>query len=856
MNKKGEYAMKAIRLRTEYLKDPLGIDMTRPRLMWNCDQGVKQTAYRIVTDKWDSGKTASSSMEAVYPLDLSSRERVLWKIRLWDENDQPGEWAEASFETGLLEKNDWRAKWITGNYTPNKKRRYPVDCFRKTFSVNGKIERARLYITACGLYEARLNGERIGGFFMAPGYTDYRRRIQYQTYDVKDMLSEGGQALTVMLADGWYRGSCGAHGLRNQYGTETRLLAQLEITYTDGKRETVVTDGTWDWSSDGPIRQADNKDGEIVDAARAPSYGGKAKETAHPVVPCASNNVPVLEQERFHPVISKAPNGKTLLDFGQNIAGILAFRVNARAGQKLFFRFGEMLDADGNLTQANIQLNYKGYTTPLQRVDFTCKEGLNEYKTRFAVFGFRYAEMEGDAEITPGDVEAVACYSDMEQTGFFASSHDLLNRFVDATVWSAKGNHLDIPTDCPTRERHGWTGDAQIFFETAGILFDFAAFSRKYLRDLFDWQRKDGKLPHIVPDGGADASMRPMNGSVGWADAGILIPYRYWKLFGDESILRQYYDGMAKYARFMERRCGKNMPVFAEHIRLSRENAKYLVNRGQSYGEWAEPADVCAFRWQDFVAPHPEVSTAYTAWVLGMMSEIARALGRAEDAKEFSDTAEGCRRAYRELVAVQPKYTLDTDRQAQLVRPLALDLLDEEQAAFAKKRLIRALEHYGWRLGTGFLSTPLILDVLTDIDIEAAYRLLENEEIPGWLSMPKNGATTVWENWEGPWGKPGVSLGSLNHYSKGAVCEWLFKTMCGIRVSGENRFVISPRPGGSLAHAEAWYRSVYGEVVSGWKKENGKTVYSVTIPANCEAEIVLPLGRRQTVTGGNYQFEE
>ena len=490
---------------------------------------------------------------------------------------------------------------------------------------------------------------------MAPGYTDYRRRVQYQTYDVTGMLRAGDQTLTVQLADGWYRGSCGAHGLRNQYGSETRLLAQLEIAYADGRRDTVVTDASWDWSDDGPIREADNKDGEIVDAARVPSYRGKAKETAHPVVPSASNNVPVLEQEHFRPVISKAPNGKTLLDFGQNIAGILAFRVNAHAGQRLVFRFGEMLDADGNMTQGNIQLTYKGHVTPLQRVDYTCREGLNEYKTRFAVFGFRYAELAGDTAITPDDVEAIACYSDMERTGFFTSSHALLNRFVEATVWSAKGNHLDIPTDCPTRERHGWTGDAQIFFETAGILFDFPAFSRKYLRDLYDWQRKDGKLPHIVPDGGADRSMRPMNGSVGWADAGILIPYRYWKLFGDESILRQYYDGMKKYARFMERRCGKSMPVFAERIRLSRENAKYVVNLGQSYGEWAEPADVCAFRWQDFVAPHPEVSTAYTAWVLGMMSEISEALGCDADAKEFRATAEGCRRAYQELVATQPR---------------------------------------------------------------------------------------------------------------------------------------------------------------------------------------------------------
>jgi alpha-L-rhamnosidase len=847
--------MNAIRLRTEYLVNPIGIDTPHPRFMWNAEVGVTQTAYRIVTEQWDSGKVESSSMQAAYPLMPRSRERVCWKIRLWDETDMPGEWAEAFFETGLMEKNDWHAKWIAGDYTVNKKQRCPADCFRKPFTLSGKISRARLYITACGLYEARIDGEKVGGFFMAPGYTDYRKRVQYQTYDVTDMLGQGNHTLSVELADGWYRGSCGAWGLKNQYGTETKLLAQLEIEYADGKIERIVTDGSWAWSNDGPIRQADNKDGEIIEDFRKPTYSGKAKETSHAVTPSASNNVHVTEHERFHPVISTSPNGKKLLDFGQNIAGILSFRVMARKGQRMVWRFGEMLDAKGNLTQENIQLSRKGITTPLQRIDYTCAEGLNEYKTRFAVFGFRYAELESDLELKPGDVESIAVYSDLEQTGFFTSSHELLNRFVDATVWSAKGNHLDIPTDCPTRERHGWTGDAQIFFETAGMLFDFAAFSRKYLHDVFDWQQENGKLPHIAPDGGADAQMRPMNGSVGWSDVGILMPYRFWKLFGDDTILREHYDGMAKYARFMERRCGKRMPVFAERVKLSKEAARYLVNLGQSYGEWAEPADVCAFRWQDFVAPHPEVSTAYTAYVLGLMSEISQALGRTGDAAEFRAVAEGCTRAYQELVSCG-KYTLDTDRQARLVRPLAFGLLNGEQRGYAKKRLIEALEHYGWRLGTGFLSTPLILDVLADIDIEAAYRLLENEKIPGWLSMPKNSATTVWENWEGPYNTQGSGAGSLNHYSKGAVCEWLFRTMCGIRICGENAFTIAPRPGGSLNSAGARYLSVYGEVKSSWRKDDGRIIYTVSIPANCRAEVVLPQGRRENVLTGSYVFEE
>lgn len=847
--------MNAIRLKTEHLFDPLGIDIQKPRLMWNAEGGAKQKAYEIVTEKWQSGKVESDKMHAQYPLPLASRERVAWKVRLWDESDRPGDWAEATFEMGLLDKADWTAQWITGDYAPSKKERYPVDCFSKVFVLDKPVASARLYATACGLYEARLGGRRVGSFVMAPGYTDYTKRIQYQTYDVKDMLHEGENELTVQLADGWYRGSCGAWGLKNQYGTETKVLLQLEVTFADGSRQVMGTDPSWAWSDDGPIRQADNKDGEIVEAFRTPSYRGRAKVTKHSVTPSASNNVPVTEHETFHPVITTAPNGRKLLDFGQNLAGYVRFSLNARLGQRMVWRFGEMLDEEGNLTQRNIQLSRKGYTTPLQRIDYTCGEGLNEYSTTFAIFGFQYAEVDTDVELDPAAVEAVAVYSDLERTGDFSCSHQLLNQLYEATLWSAKGNHLDIPTDCPTRERHGWTGDAQLFFTTAAYLFDFAPFAKKYLHDVFDWQRKNGRLPHIVPEGGADFYMWTMNGSVGWSDVGVLIPWRYADIYRDNAILAEFYDGMAKYARFMEGRCGKNMPFFAEHVKLSPEAKKYFVNQGQSYGEWAEPADVGGgFRWQDFVAPHPEVSTAYTSYVLGLMAQIAKKLGHEADAEEFQTYSDGCRAAYRELVQTDA-YSLDTDKQARLVRPLYFGLLDAEQTAYAKKRLIEALEHYRWRLGTGFLSTPLILYVLAEIDPQAAYRLLENEEVPGWLSMPKAGATTIWEAWEGPNSREG-GIGSLNHYSKGAVVEWLFTTMCGIRVTGENRFTVKPLPGGSLTYAQASYTSVFGKISSKWEKKDGKITYTVDVPANCEAQIVLPSGRTETVGAGTWTFVE
>ena len=841
--------MKAIRLRTEYLVDPLGIDIQLPRLMWNCADGIKQTAYRIISENWDSGKVQSSSMHAVYPRPLRSRERVNWKIRLWDENDQPGEWSGAFFEMGLLQASDWTAEWITGDYRVNPKMRYPADCFRRRFMVREKVRRARLYITACGLYEAALNGQRAGNFVLAPGHTDYRKRIQLQTYDVTALLQTGENELTVQLADGWYRGSCGAWGLVNQYGTETKFLAQLEYEYENGQRETVISDARWEWSNDGPIRFADNKDGEIIEAWREPSYGGRAKVTACAVLPAASDNVPVTEHETLKPAVITTPSGKTVLDFGQNIAGYIAFHVQAKQGQRVFLRFGEMLDGNGEFTQKNIQCVNKKKTTPLQQIDYRCRGGQNDYKTRFAIFGFQYVLVETDLSWKPEDFTAIAVYSDLETTMTFSSSNELLNRFVASTLWSTKNNSADVPTDCPTRERHGWTGDSQLFCVTAGYLMNYMPFARKHIRDLTDWQRKDGAFPQIAPHGGVDAYMNTMDGSVGWADAGVLIPYRYWKLFGDERFIADNYAAMKRYAQFMMRRCGKQS-LLAKPLKLKGAARKYAVNAGQSYGEWAEPADVFPNKWTNVVLPHPEVSTAYTAYVMGVMEEIAEALHRTEDAALYRRCRKGCTKAYQALVET-PEYSLDTDRQACLVRPLYMHLLNETQTAFARKRLIEALEHYGWRVGTGFLSTPLILDVLTEIDPEAAYRLLENEEMPGWLFMPKAGATTIWESWEGTTAQDGIA--SLNHYSKGAVCEWLFRTMCGIRADGENHFIIAPQPGGHFTFAKAEYDSVYGTVKSGWERDGGATVYTVTIPANCTATVVTG-GKKRHLGAGTYRI--
>lgn len=866
--------MKAINIKTEYLKNPLGIDIENPRIMWNCEGGVTQTAYQIITDEWDSGKVESGSMRAVVPVKFEKGKRVTFKIRLWDENDKEDEFSEENFfEYGI---KNWSAKWITGNYEVDKKgygkekkieksfflsginfvatatkpeaARFPVDYFKKEFGAKKNVKSARLYATACGIYSAYINGKKVS-MPLAPGITDYRKRVQYQTYDVTDLIKEKN-IINIDLADGWYRGSCGAWGLKNQYGCETKILAQLEIQYIDGSTDTVITDSSWLWSNDGPVRFADNKDGEIVDANKKPAYSSRAKETSYTVAPSASNNVPIAEKETFKGKMTTAPSGKKIIDFKQNFAGYVSFKINAKKGQKITLRFGEMLDDNGELTLKNIQCSNKKITTPLQTIKYICKDGLNEYKTNFAIFGFQYMEIDTEIEMSDDWFTAIAVYSDMEETGFFESSNELLNKFVTATKWSTKSNSTDLPTDCPTRERHGWTGDAQLFFNTASYLFDYAAFADKFERDLCDEQKANGCFGQIAPNGGVDFYMKFMDGSAGWSDAGVFIPYRLYKKYNDISYIEKYFDNMKRFTEFKIKTVGKPYPT-ALPTGVGAKYSKYIVNYGQSYGEWAEPTDVIPMKTSDFVSPHPEESTAYMIYLLDVMAEICAILGKSDDKTRYEKLSEKVKIGYQKLVSTK-KFSLDTDRQAKLVRPLYFNLLDTKNTEFAKKRLVKALDNYGWRLGTGFLSTPFILDVLADINIDYAYKLLENEEMPGWLFMPKNGAATIWESWEGTKAQGGIA--SLNHYSKGAVCEWLFRAMCGITVDGENHFVIKPLPGGHFTFASADYKSVFGEVKSGWKKENDKYTYQITIPANCTADIILPNGEKHAVKAGEYSF--
>lgn len=860
--------MKAIHLRTDYLDRPMGLGNTAPRFYWQCENGITQTAYQIIAQRdgtvvWDSGKVSSGQMTHV-PYggpDLQSRDRIVWSVTVWDEDGQPDESTESWFEMGLLNSSDWKGQWISGGYKPKKKVRYPVDCFEKEFSVRGEVTRARLYATARGVYDVTVNGRRIEDFIIAPGMTDYRKRIQYQTYDVTELI-QAQNSIELRLADGWYRGSSAAYGVVNVYGAQTSVIAQLELTYSDGHMETVATGPDWTWSNDGSLSFADLKDGEIYDASKAPSYSGHAMSVPAPKAALvASDNVPVKEHERRGASLLTAKDGARVLDFGQNIAGYLEFTVKGRPGESFTLICGEVLDEDNhvNLRGAQETKPAKGWTqtslikklltnkvsgevafTPLQQISFTCSGNVDHYKTSFAIFGFRYVQVLGDINIDAAAFTAVAVYSDMEQTGNFTCSHEGVNKLVENTRWSMKGNFLDLPTDCPTRERLGWTGDAQIFFDTGAYFMDTSAFFKKWLRDMEDAQYNNGLLPAVLPYQGVEMMYKSTGSSVGWADAVYLIPWRYYKRYGDKALLNRCWPMMKKYGDYLF----SNLGMRDKKEGKANPHNAYTYEKGIHLGEWLEPEE---FRDQVYgtQAKHPEECTAYLYYAMRTLSEIATLMGEKEYSAKCADLAKGAKEAYNALFVRTG--TLDTDRQAKLVRPLALGLLDGEDKAATQERLVKAAENYNYRVGTGFLSTPFILPVLSEAgEVGTAYKMLLNEEKPGWLAEVKAGATTIWENWEGDL--------SQNHYSPGAVCQWLFEGVAGIKPDGERHFTIAPLPGEGLDYVEATYSSLYGPVTCRWERDGERISYTIIVPANTSAEIILPGAEKKTVTAGSYIF--
>ena len=739
----------------------------------------------------------------------------------------------------------WQAEWIDPELPHDTEARQPASCLRRSFSVD-HAGKARLYITCHGLYAAFLNGKRVGSFVLAPGTGDYRQRLTVQCYDVTDLLRTGENQLTVTLGDGWYRGNVGIDGLHNYYGTDLALLCQLEVDGTP----VLCSDGSWEASQQGPVRENDLELGETYDARLEDVsgwHGVTVRDFGFDNL-AVTESVPILEQERFEGRIIRTPNGETVVDFGQNLAGYTALRITARAGQTLTLWHGETLDENGNFTQSNYAPGFRNHWGGIpQKITYICKDGLNEYKPGFTLFGFRYARVETDADLTDARFTAIAVYSQMPQTGFFECGSAEVNQLVRNSLWSMRSNFCDVPTDCPTRERAGWTGDAGLFAPTAVFLADCYPILRKWLGECRLAQHEDGMVENIAPvNDGRDQVSLMLQGSAGWGDACILVPWALYQAYGDETILAENYDMMQRWLSFCEKR--------ARQTRPQNENnpwKDYLVDTGFHFGEWCQPGvDNTEAMKKNAMEGAPEVATAYYYRSASLLARIASVLKKPEDAARYAEIAEKAKKAYRFCCLKDGKIV--SDRQCEYVRPIAFGLLDGEENQAAADTLNRLVVNNGYHLNTGFLSTPDLCRVLAEYGhTDTAYRLLLQEDCPGWLYAVRKGATTIWETWDGV--RPdGTVHDSLNHYSYGAICGWLFNGVCGIRPEA-GKLRIAPTPHPSLGFARGEWRSPAGVIRSEWAYEGNILRFRFAVPV--PAVIALPDGQTFHVQKGEHRYE-
>lgn len=883
-------------LLTENLENPLGIDVRNPSLSWQMQaggqndrplRGVIQSAYQVQVAPsaaqldagqgllWDSGKVESgNSISVTYTgPEVQSRQRYSWRVRAWDQDDQPSEWSEtACWEMGLLDEGEWAADWIEVDWEEDPKEFKPCPYFRRSFSLNEPVRSARLYITAHGLYEAWLNGQRVGDQVFTPGYTPYDLMLQYQVYDVASLLQQGENALGAILGDGWYRGKVYALGNRNVYGSRLGLLALLLIETSSGDRITIASDSFWK-ATTGPILKSDMKDGEIYDArlempgrCEAAFDDGDWKNVRTAPHPknhlVASMGVPVRRKDTFKPSVIKTPKGETVLDFGQNLAGVVWFKVQGPRGTTVRLQHGETLDKDGNFTVANLLMfvpKEGKEPPPFQEVRYTLKgEGIEEYEPRFTVHGFRYVKIDGyPGEPDPADFQSVAIYSDMPPTGTFECSDPLITQLHRNTEWSMKSNFLDLPTDCPQRERAGWTGDAQIFAASASFLMDTRAFFRKWLHELSLEQYPNGMLGNFVPNpyrltrGIGTGLFKKLDGSAGWGDAAVIIPWAVYQAYRDVQVLRRQYRSMKAWVDHLEKTArkvnwSKKLSPRYWLDTAYRTRQALIWDTGYHWGEWLEPgggsvSSLASDMIRRLLFGEPVVATAYFAHAARLLAKTADLLGEKEDAQNYTALAERVKAAYiDEFIGKDGQ--IQPDRQASYVRVLAFDLAPEDLKPAIVENLARLVRAAGNHVGTGFLSTVFLCQVLAENGrLDVAYDLLTQKTIPSWLYAVTRGATTIWETWEGI-KEDGTPQMSLNHYSPGAVINFLHRVVAGITPAepGYRAILIHPQPGGGLTWTKASYRSVYGLIESEWVKEESRMRMNVTIPPNTRAVIVLP----------------
>jgi len=844
-------------LRCEHREDIPCVDSAAPRLGWALAseaRGARQTAYRILVAEreedlvaergtlWDTGRVASArSVDIAYAgRPLPPAGECAWAVRAWDEEGEASAWsAPARFRTALA---GWSADWIARDRAddpgvpapsadmdpdPMVHRTGPNPFLRRDFELAGPLGRATLYATARGVVELELNGTRVGDAVLAPGWTDYRTRIEYAAHDVTALVREGKNALGAILGEGWYAGYLGFDPKRrgSHYGTEPELLCELHVEHADGSRVVIGSDASWR-ASTGPIAYSDALMGERYDARleldgwSEPGYddSGWRPVRTQPhddvaLVPERAQPVRVTEDLRPVGVTQRAP-GVHVVDLGQNMVGWVHLEVEGERGTRVELRFAEMLAPDGSLHLENLRA-----ARPLETY-FLKGGGPERFEPRFTFHGFRYVEVTGLETLSPEAITGRVVHSATPRSGWFECSEELVNQLWRNIDWGQRGNFLSVPTDCPQRdERLGWTADAQVFLGTASLNMDVAAFMTKWGDDLLDAQSPRGAYSDVAP-----RLVAERDGAPAWADAGIIVPWTLHRRYGDRRLLERHWDGMERYMAYLQRH---------------NPDLLWLERRGNDYGDWlAVGADT----------PRDVLATAYWAYDAKLMAEMAGALGRHDRAAHYERLRAGIVAAFNRAYVGEDAF-IEGDTQTAYLLALHMDLLPDDLRARAAERLVQDIERHDGHLTTGFVGVGLLCPVLAAAGYpDVAYRLLLNDTFPSWGYSIRQGATTIWERWDG-WTDHGgfqtARMNSFNHYSLGSVGQWLYEGVAGIRPDparpGYEHVVIEPTPG-AMAFARATYRSVRGPISSDWCQDGEAFRLEVEIPANVTATIRLPAG--------------
>jgi alpha-L-rhamnosidase len=845
----------------EYQTNPLNIEVPKPRFSWKIygeARNTKQVSYEIKVSAgkdisvknviWHShNKFSDESNHITYEgPSLLANKRYYWQVRIKDNYGNTSPWSEVQFWQMGLNHSDWSAQWIT----IQKKDSLPISpVFRKEVALRKNIRFAMAHITAKGLYEASINGKRVGDSYFTPGWTSYNKRLQYQTYDISELLKTGSNVIAVTLGDGWYKGNIGFNQ-RNNYGDTRALLLQIEVEYTDGTKQIISSDASWK-SSHGPILSSDIYNGEIYDARLEKpgweSRGYKEDSTWSEVkvldskidVLVSSTSPPVKKHEQFKPQkIFITPKGETVVDFGQNLVGWVKLKATGTAGTKITISHAEVLDKSGNFYVENLR------AAKQQNVYILKDSDEHVFEPHFTFQGFRYVKLEGyPGKLQADDLTAIAVYSDMKPTGSFSTSNSLLNQLQQNIQWSQKGNFLDVPTDCPQRdERLGWTGDAQVFFKTAAYNMDVAGFFGKWLKDLKADQLKNGNIPFVIPNILGEGAA----GSAGWGDVATVIPWDMYMAYGDKRILEEHYDSMEAWVNF-----------------ISVTSKDYLWNSGHHFGDWLfySPAD--DVHGGAAVTDKFLIAQTYYANSIQLLINTSELLGKKENAERYKLLLKQVKDAFlKEYLTSSGRLVSGT--QTAYVLALQFDMLPEELRAGAAQRLVNNVRAYGNHLTTGFLGTPYLCHVLSRFGYtDVAYDLLLQETYPSWLYPVKKGATTIWERWDGIRNDDSfqnIEMNSFNHYAYGAVGDWMYRNLAGISpdesAPGYKKIRIAPKPGGNLTSAHGELTTMYGLIKSAWKVENEIFKCDVVIPVNTTAIVILPYAALKDVTENSMAIQQ